>query len=166
MKSYYEAVADAPFEWDFNSKRRIHYHALLNTLSNWKWKIRESLQVWHSWITDPCPGWDTMALGFSRSSQMRTFLMVPSRFATSIREVPESVQNNLSCVQSTAIPPVNTDKILDAIACMSKVTNKTEIRRNWLQSYSSLFSCFSVEYITSTVGLNLEIFWNNSWEEK
>ncbi len=58
-----------------------------------------------SFVTDPCPGWVTMARGFSRSSQMRTLRIDPSRLATSMRDVPESDQNNLSCVQSTAIPP-------------------------------------------------------------
>ena len=37
--------------------------------------------------------------------------MDPSKFATSIRDVPESDQNNLSCVQSTAIPPEKRLKI-------------------------------------------------------
>ena len=53
----------------------------------------------------PSPGWTTIALGFSRFSQIRTFLWWPSRSETSILEVPESVQKRLLCIQSTATPP-------------------------------------------------------------
>ena len=55
--------------------------------------------------TNPSPGCTTIALGFSRFSQMRTFRCRPSRSETSIRDVPESVQNRLLWIQSTATPP-------------------------------------------------------------
>ena len=55
--------------------------------------------------THPRPGWATIALGFSKFSHIRTLRWFPSRSDTSILDVPESVQNRMLCIQSTATPP-------------------------------------------------------------
>lgn len=53
----------------------------------------------------PSMGCSAMARGFSMFCHSSTLRCVPSRFATSIRDVPESVQYNLSWIQSMASPP-------------------------------------------------------------
>jgi len=58
-------------------------------------------------LTYPCAGWTATARGLSMSFQIITLRINPSRLDTSILDVPESVQNNLSCTQSTATPPTH-----------------------------------------------------------
>lgn len=62
-------------------------------------------------FTHPSIGWRAIARGFSRFCHKSTFLWVPSKFATSIRDVPESVQYNLSCIQSIASPPISREEL-------------------------------------------------------
>ena len=53
----------------------------------------------------PSMGCRAMARGFSMFCHSSTLRCVPSRLATSMRDVPESVQYNLSWIQSMASPP-------------------------------------------------------------
>lgn len=51
------------------------------------------------------PGCTAIARGLSSSVEAMATRSEPSKFETSTRRVPESVQNSSSCIQSTAIPP-------------------------------------------------------------
>lgn len=57
---------------------------------------------------------------FCQSSTLRC---VPSRLATSMRDVPESVQYSLSWIQSMASPPKGEKKV--CLLCLSDATRLT-----------------------------------------
>jgi len=87
-------------------------HLFTNTWTNSTWSTSDS---GGGDVTDPWSGWTAIARGLSTSLQTITFLISPSRSDTSILDDPESVQNNLSWIQSTATPPdSSTHNVIDS----------------------------------------------------
>lgn len=95
--------------WQYQMKawaqRQLLWVRMGFSMFAWSTCMEDSLRSYI--FTHPSIGCRAIARGFSRFCHKSTFLWVPSKFATSIRDVPESVQYNLSWIQSTASPPIS-----------------------------------------------------------
>lgn len=108
------------------------------------WRAQRGFPPVSHIFTHPSTGCRAIARGFSRFCHKSTFLWVPSKFATSIRDVPESVQYNLSWIQSIASPPMY----------------KTELSTEWNHVYAqknsslSLFTSEEAQFLLLPVKIN------------